>query len=91
MQRKRLRFVGASLDELRRWPEGARRKGGHQLDQVQLGRDPDDWKPMKSIGSGVREIRIAEPDGAFRIIYLAKRPEAVYVLHCFRKKSQKTP
>ncbi len=54
------------------------------------GLDPDDWKPMNSIGQGVREIRIREVDGAFRVVYVAKFADAVYVLHCFQKKSQKT-
>lgn len=63
---------------------------GFQIDQVQQGHDPDDWKPMSSIGQGVREIRIRDKAGAFRIIYIAKVAEAVYVLHCFQKKTQKT-
>ncbi len=62
---------------------------GFQIDQVQQGHDPDDWKPMSSIGQGVREIRIRDKAGAFRIIYIAKVAEAVYVLHCFQKKTQK--
>ncbi|MFM0667431.1 type II toxin-antitoxin system RelE/ParE family toxin [Paraburkholderia sediminicola] len=62
----------------------------HQLDQVQRGRDTDDWKPMNTIGPGAREIRIREADGAFRIIYVAKFDDAVHVLHCFQKKTQKT-
>jgi phage-related protein len=57
---------------------------------VQRGDEPQDWKPMSSVGPGVREIRIREPSGAFRVMYLATRPEAVYVLHCFQKKSQQT-
>ena len=56
---------------------------------VQLGLDPSDWKPMSSIGSGVREIRV-RAGGAYRVIYLSSRPEGVYVLHCFQKKTQKT-
>jgi phage-related protein len=63
---------------------------GHQLFRVQCGLDPDDWKPMPSIGAGVREIRVRDSSGAFRTICLATRSEAIYVLHCFRKKSQKT-
>lgn len=63
---------------------------GFQLDRVQHGEDPDDWKPMNSIGSGVREIRVRDADGAFRIIYVAKLGDAIYVLHCFQKKSQRT-
>ncbi|WP_120348971.1 type II toxin-antitoxin system RelE/ParE family toxin [Paraburkholderia fungorum] len=87
---KPLRFCGSALDDLREFPLPARRDAGHQLDQVQRGRDPDDWKPVNTIGKGVREIRIRDADGAFRIIYLAKFADAVYVLHCFQKKTQKT-
>jgi phage-related protein len=88
--RKPIRFVGSSLDDLKAWPEGPRRQGGHQLDRVQQGLDPNDWKPMKSIGPGVREIRIADDGEAYRILYLAKRADAVYVLHCFEKKTRST-
>ena len=57
---------------------------------VQVGRDPDNWKPMSDIGSGVCEIRVRDPSGAFRVIFVAKFQDAVYVLHAFQKKSQKT-
>jgi phage-related protein len=63
----------------------------YQLDKVQRGNQPDDFKPMPGIGSGVEEIRISEPSGAWRVIYLARRVEAVYVLHAFQKKTQATP
>jgi len=55
-----------------------------------MGREPDDWKPMNTVGRGVREIRIRDAAGAFRVLYLAKFDDAVYVLHCFQKKTQKT-
>lgn len=87
---KPLSFLGSSLDDLRAFPEAARREAGHQLDQVQRGLDPEDWKPMPSVGTGVREVRIRDQAGAFRVIYLATRPEAVYVLHAFQKKTQAT-
>jgi phage-related protein len=87
---KPISFVGAALDDLRDFPQAARREAGYQLDRVQHGLDPDDWKPMKSIGKGVREIRIRDASGAFRIIYVANIADAVYVLHCFRKTTQKT-
>lgn len=64
---------------------------GFQLDRVQRGLEPFDWKPMASIGPGVREIRVRDATGAFRVIYLASFADAVYVLHCFQKKSQRTP
>lgn len=87
---KKLSFLGSSLDDLRAFPEAARREAGHQLDQVQRGLDPDDWKPLPSVGSGVREIRIHDKSGAFRVIYVAARPEAIYVLHAFQKNTQAT-
>jgi phage-related protein len=87
---KPVKFRGNSLDELRSFPEDAKREAGHQLDQVQNGQEPDDWKPMTSIGKGVKEIRVRDAAGAFRVVYVAKFADAVYVLHCFQKKSEKT-
>jgi len=87
---KPLQFRGSALDDLRTFPIAARREAGHQLDQVQHGQEPDDWKPMPTIGQGVREIRIRDISGAFRVVYVAKFADAVYVLHCFQKKTQKT-
>lgn len=82
-------FLGSSKDDLRAFPEDARRACGIELYQVQFGLDPSDWKPMPSIGVGVREIRV-RAGGAFRVIYLASRPEGIYVLHCFQKKTHQT-
>lgn len=87
---KPIEFRGGALTDLCRFPSTARREAGYQLYQVQEGLDPDDWKPMNGIGAGVREIRIREKDGAFRVIYVAKFADAIYVLHCFQKKTQKT-
>ena len=87
---KPVEFRGSSLDDLRAFPLAARREAGHQLDQVQHGQDPDDWKPMNTVGQGVREVRIRDASGAFRIMYIAKFADAVYVLHCFQKKTEKT-
>jgi phage-related protein len=83
-------FRGSSLDDLRAFSATARRRAGYQLDQVQRGGDPDDWKPMNAVGQGTREIRIRDEHGAFRVMYVAKFADAVYVLHCFQKKTQKT-
>ena len=87
---KPVKFRGDALESLRRFPESARQDAGFQLDKVQRGRDPDDWKPMRSIGLGVKEIRIRDVTGAFRVIYLATLADAVYVLHCFQNKSEQT-
>jgi phage-related protein len=83
-------FRGSALDDLRAFPAPARRKAGHQIDQVQRGRDPDDWRPMNTVRPGVRELRIRDAAGAFRVIYTARFVYAVYVLHCFQKKTPKT-
>lgn len=68
----------------------ARREAGFQLSKVQAGLDPDDWKPITQVGAGVKEIRIDIDDGWFRVMYVAKFDEAVYVLHCFKKKTTAT-
>jgi phage-related protein len=90
MALKPVTFHGDSLDRLHDFPKDARREAGHELYQVQKGRDPSDWKPMPSIGTGVREIRIRDAGGAYRVIYIATLSDAVHVLHAFQKKSQKT-
>lgn len=89
MDVKELKFVGLSLDELRNFPEEARRVAGFELRAVQNGLEPRDWKPMRSVGPGVKEIRI-HVLGEWRIVYVAKLTDAIYVLHAFQKRSQKT-
>jgi phage-related protein len=89
MDVKELKFVGLSLDDLRNFPEEARRVAGFELRAVQNGLNPQDSKPMRSIGPGVKEIRI-HVLGEWRIVYVAKLIDAIYVLHAFQKKSQKT-
>jgi phage-related protein len=83
-------FLGDALRRVRAFPEDARRTIGHELRDVQFGEDPGDWKAMASIGPGVREIRIREASGAFRVIYVAHLEAAIYVLHAFQKKTQAT-
>ena len=86
---KELRFVGTSLADLSRFPTEAKRVAGFELWQVQNGLEPSDWKPMNSVGVGVREIRI-RVGGAWRVLYMAKFAEAIYVLHAFGKKTPRT-
>jgi len=86
---KPLYFVGSALADLRAFPRAPRREAGYQLDRVQFGLKPSDWKPLTTVGSGVREIRIHH-EGQFRVIYVTKFDNAVYVLHAFQKKTQKT-
>jgi phage-related protein len=87
---KKVRFVGSSLGDLRHFPAGARREAGFELSNVQAGLQPSDWKPMSTVGAGAVEIRIKDAAGIYRVIYVARFEEAIYVLHAFEKKTQKT-
>ena len=89
MDDKIIEWIGSSRDDVRRFPRDARRKAGLELRAVQRGQEPTDFKPVPSVGPGVYEIRIHAPD-AFRVFYVAKFEEAIYVLHAFQKKTQKT-
>ncbi|RYE09270.1 MAG: type II toxin-antitoxin system RelE/ParE family toxin [Hyphomicrobiales bacterium] len=91
MVAKPLEFRNTSYKDLLSFPRAAIAEAGFQLDKVQQGREPDDWKPMSSIGAGAMELRLWEEGGTFRVVYVAKLADAVYVLHCFQKKTQKTP
>lgn len=86
---KELRFIGSSLDDLRNFPDEARRAAGFELRAIQNGFEPSDWKPMQAVGRGVNEIRI-HVLGEWRVIYIARLREAIHVLHAFQKKSRKT-
>jgi phage-related protein len=87
---KLIEWLGSSRADVRAFPDEARIEAGWQLELVQRGEDPDDWKPMRTVGPGVREIRIREASGAFRVIYLATIEDRVLVLHAFQKKTQAT-
>lgn len=90
MSDKPILWLGSSRDDVKAFPVDARHVAGFQLRRVQQGLDPNDWKPMTVIGAGVREIRI-RTGTEHRIFYVAKFPEAVYVLHAFEKRTRKTP
>lgn len=83
-------FLGDALKKLKSFPDAVRVDVGRELRRVQEALDPRDWKPMPDIGRGVREIRIAERSGAYRVIYVASNGDSIYVLHAFQKKTQKT-
>ena len=82
---KEIRWVGSAYDDLLKFPNEPRRSAGFQLGKVQVGLDPDDWKPFDDVGVGTKEIRIRETSGIYRVMYVAKFEEAVYVLHCSQK------
>lgn len=88
---KELRFLGNSLAALRAFPSRPRQDAGFQLDKLQRGGRPDDYKPMPAIGKGVEELRTWTQEGTYRVVYVARFADAVYVLHAFQKKSQATP
>ena len=86
---KPIGWIGTVRDDICTFPDDARKKAGFQLRRVQQGKAPTDSKPMPTVGKSVQEIRI-RTDDAYRIFYVAKFEEAVYVLHAFQKKTQKT-
>jgi phage-related protein len=88
---KRVRFVGSSQQDLAAFPKAARARVGFELYAVQMGLEPADWKPMPGVGAGAGEIRVRDASGAWRVIYVAHFHDAIYVLHAFQKKAQKTP
>jgi phage-related protein len=88
--RRRIVFLGDALARLRDFPEGARKEAGVQLHKLQLGLEPSDWKPMPGVGPGVREVRVREEGGAFRVLYVTRTEDAIHVLHAFQKKTQRT-
>lgn len=87
---KSISFLGDSLKRIREFSCNAKQDVGFQLDKVQRGEQPDDFKPMPTIGSGVEELRIWDESGTYRVIYIAKLSDAIYVLHAFQKKTQTT-
>lgn len=82
--------MGTSLDDLKGFPSEVIAKAGYQLHLVQHGLDPDDWAPMATVGAGSNEIRLRDKDGWYRIIFVAKFDNAIYVLHSFQKKTNET-
>lgn len=89
MTEKPVAWLGSTLADVRAFPKVARERLGYALDRVQRGLEPPDWKPMPSVGPGVREIRV-QVGRQFRVLYVTRFAEAIYVLHAFEKKSQKT-
>jgi phage-related protein len=87
---KEIRWIGSSYTDLLAFPPEPRREAGFQLGKVQAGVEPDDWKPFDDVGSGTKEIRIRDRSGIFRVMYVAKFEEAIYILHCFQKKTEAT-
>jgi phage-related protein len=88
---KEIEFLGNSLRAISEFPRDARQAVGYQLRSVQDGNDPEDFRPMPDIGTGVEEIRVWVDTGTYRVIYTARFRDKVYVLHAFQKKTQKIP
>ena len=87
---KEIRWVGSAYDDLLAFPRDARKEAGFQLGKVQAGLEPTDWKLFDDVGAGTKEIRIRDASGIYRVMYIAKFEEAIYVLHSFQKKTQLT-
>lgn len=90
MEEKPIMWLYTSFDDLFNFPMQAKKEAGYQLHRVQNGHEPEHYKPFKQIGLGVKEIKISEANGIYRVMYVAKFEEAIYVLHAFEKKTQKT-
>jgi len=88
---KPLEWLGTSRWVVHNWPKGARTGTGSELLRVQQGEEPSNWKPMTTVGEGVTEVRVSYDGNQYRVLYVAKFQKAIYVLHAFRKKTQKTP
>lgn len=89
-QEKEIRWMGTAYQDILEFPAETRKEAGFQLGKVQAGLDPDNWKQFDEVGSGTKEIRIRETTGIYRVMYVAKLEEAIYVLHCFQKKTEAT-
>jgi len=87
---KEIRWVGSSYQDILNFPMEPRKEAGFQLGKVQAGLEPDNWKPFDDVGAGAKEIRIRDATGIYRVMYIAKFEEAIYILHCFQKKTEST-
>jgi phage-related protein len=87
---KEIRWVGSAYDDLLAFPQDARKEAGFQLGKVQAGLEPSDRKPFDDVGAGTKAIRVKDASGIYRVMYVAKFAEAIYLLHCFQKKTQAT-
>ena len=87
---KQIRWVGSAYADLLAFPKDVRKEAGFQLGKVQAGLEATDWKPFDDVGAGTREIRIRDTSGIYRVMYVAKFDEAIYILHCFQKKTLAT-
>ncbi|HEY1930739.1 MAG TPA: type II toxin-antitoxin system RelE/ParE family toxin [Acetobacteraceae bacterium] len=88
---KLVTFLGDSRERLSAFPPAIKGQAGVELFAIQCGIEPADWKPMRAVGPGVREIRVRDDSGAYRVIYLAALADRVLVIHAFQKKTQQTP
>lgn len=90
IEQKGIEWVGSSKKDLNSFPKEVLVEALFQLDKVRSGLEPTDWKPFNEVGAGTKEIRIRDKDGIYRVLYVAKFKEAIYVLHCFQKKTEST-
>ena len=88
-EEKAIGWRASALDDVRAFPDEARREAGYQLHLLQQGNAPDDWKPMPTVGPGTIEVRI-HVGTEHRVFVVSKFEEAIYVLHAFDKTSQRT-
>jgi phage-related protein len=84
-------WLGDSRDVVRGYARDVRVAIGNELRLLQTGEKPVHARPLKTVGRGVWELKISEAEGQFRVVYVVKRNDRIYVLHAFQKKTQQTP
>lgn len=90
LKAKDIVWLGSSREDVLAFPVDVRKEVGYQLHSIQFGIEPADWKPFSEVGAGVNEIRVRDISGIYRVMYVAKFDEAIYVLHSFQKKTPQT-
>ena len=82
-------FEGDSLEIIRRFPSIARQRCGYEIDRIQRNLKPLNWKPFRTVGQGVCEVRV-RVGNQYRILYIVSFEDQLHVLHAFEKKTQRT-
>ncbi len=88
-----LYWCGSSLGDLRAFPKSAKISLGREIDRLEHGALPINYKPLKSLGkgiTGVYEIRTSDDGKIYRVAYVAKFGDDIVILHCWNKKTQTT-
>ncbi len=84
-------WEGDSKEVLSGFPKGVKQNLGFNLRLLQQGSEPIGYRPLQSIGRGVFELRDEDDRSWYRVVYLSRINDVIYILHCFEKKSRAMP